>query len=181
MTALRNSLGIVCAAAFMLCCATVWVAIVAPRSSFAQTVAKVAPMADIHAVAAEMALESGDFARAKGESRAELSVSPVREDGWVRLAKVDLALHHGLTMEGQDDLAHSYDAEPFDLQASSLRMTVMLDHFAALSATLRMSLDDELNAWASSPGLHRRLSSLLADPHTPPGAKLAIQVALAPV
>ena len=179
MTALRNSLGVVCAVAFILCCGVIWAAVIAPRSGFALAVSGIAPLSDSHAFAAEAALQSRDVSRAKTQSRAELSVSPVREDAWLRLAEADAALHGGVTTDGQDALSHSYDAAPFDLQATSPRLSFMLAHYAELSPGLTMSLTDELNAWMASPALRRRLASLAADPHTSAAAKAALLAALA--
>ena len=137
------------------------IALITPASPTAQAATTFLPLAEPHAAAARRALAQGDFPIARAETRAELSIAPVREDAWLRLVKLDILQHHRLSPEGAAALSHSYDALPYDLNPESERIPIALANLEDMPPSLQSSAWDELRVWASSHTLRRRLLSLM--------------------
>ncbi len=127
--------------------------IAAPAAGLSLAMARVLPLSAPHAAVAQAALNRSAFAQAASETNAELAVSPIRDDAWLRLAKIDLAEHNDITDVGAGALGHAYDARPYDLDPQSSRVSFVLDHYSALPASVKYSALDELGVWARSPAL----------------------------
>ncbi len=115
-----------------------------PRQS--SGLAKVLPLAETHALAAEAAMRARDWSTAKAETRAELRVSPVRDDAWLRLAEIDVSQHGRLGPEGVAALSHAYDAVPYDLTAASRRRRFVRIHEVELPQGLHAQVEEEMSA-----------------------------------
>ncbi len=152
-------------------------ALIAPSSPSAGTIGAILPIGLPNAYRAEADLTRGDLAGATTQSRAELAISPLSQDAWVRLAEIDLAAHHRVTAEGSAALDHAYDARPYDLTASSKRLRLALLRFGDLPPGVQESVDGELAVWASQPHLRAVLQQLSATPIDPAG-RLAVMAAL---
>lgn len=118
----------------------------APAQSGA--LAKVLPLAEVHAQAAEAAMGRRDWAVAKAETRAELGASPVRDGAWLRLAEIDVAEHGRLGPEGVAALGHAYDARPYDLDPHSRRRRFVHVHEVELSKDLHAQVEEEMSGGA---------------------------------
>ncbi len=150
----------------------------APNSVASRFAARVLPISEPHAAAAIAALANHDLQTASLETKAELSIAPVRQDGWVRLAKIDLKAHGKLTADGVTALSHAYDTVPYDLHPSSERLRFALQNFTALPPDLRDSVQDELSIWSAAPPLRQTLKSLKLQIKDPQGVE-ALRSALA--
>jgi hypothetical protein len=126
---------------------------------------------------AEAAFAKGDLVEATKQSRAELGISPLNQDAWVRLAEIDVASHHRLTGEGAAALDHAYDARPYDLDARSPRLRLALTRFGDLPSSVQESVNGELAVWASQPHLRGALQRLVPSLVDPAGRQ-AVRVAL---
>ena len=128
-----------------------------PTAPGAFGVAQVLPIPQPRASAAEIALSRGDAGLAAKLTANELSVSPVRQDAWLRMARADMSQHRSLTAIGQGALEHAYDTVPYDLDPASARLPFALAHFSVLTLSVQQSVRDELGVWAASSTLRRAL------------------------
>lgn len=104
-----------------------------------------------HRSAASTAAVGADWNIVRKESLAELRVSPVAEDAWLRLAQVDAAVRGGkLGPNGLDALSHAYDAEPYELGSSRIRRDFVRRHLDELTGDLRSQVEQESNVAADS-------------------------------
>jgi hypothetical protein len=147
-------------------------AMLAPSQTASLLVARILPISEPHAAAAVAALANHDLQTAARETKAELSIAPVRQDGWVRLAKIDLQAHGKLTADGAAALSHAYDTAPYDLDPNSERLRLALQNFTDLPPELRDSVKDELGVWSSAPPLRQALQSLTRQIKDPEGVEV---------
>jgi len=152
-------------------------ALLAPGAALSSLIASMAPIAPPKAYRADRALAGGDLITAAAESRAELAVSPLRQDAWLRLAAIDLAQHHQLTAQGVAALDHAYDALPYDLDPQSARLRFALAQFQSLTPDVQASVRAELTVWANSMPLRAALQALRSTLRNPAGQS-AIRLAL---
>jgi hypothetical protein len=132
------------AAVLLLACSVpLLIAEVFPRSSAGRMIAMRFPVGSVHANLAELAFAQGDWDDAEAHSRAELSISPVRQDAWLRLARTDVARRGALTRAGTEALIHSYEAEPYDLSPRGLRRCFVRAHFAGAPPALAEAVEAE--------------------------------------
>ena len=117
------------------------------------------PVSEPYAHTAERALSVGDAHTASAATLRELSVSPLAEDAWVRLARIDESEHAHLTTRGDEALQHAYDALPYDAGPGTQRSNFVLTHFDELSPALREQVGEELHVWARSGALESEVQS----------------------
>ncbi len=163
-------MGVALAAVFVVCALATSLALIGPRLGLSDLIATVLPIIEPNARLADQALARGDLDAATARSRAELAVTPLAQDAWLRLAMIDLGRHGRLTLPGVTAIDHAYDALPYDLNPNSTRLRFVLNHFAALPAGVQASVRAELAVWANRPVLRTALQSLRPSVNDPQGA-----------
>lgn len=115
-----------------------------PGLALSRDAAALLPLGEPHGHSAETSWTGRDLAATKAESVAELRVSPVAADAWLRLAEADADRHAGkLSPEGIEAISHAYDAEPYELGGSTKRRDFVHRHMGELSRDLRFQVEQE--------------------------------------
>ncbi len=125
--------------------AEIW-ARLSPASRASRGLAERLPLAEPHALAADAALSRKDLVSARRETLAELRISPVRANAWLRLAQIDAAGGGRLGPEGIAALQHAYDAAPYDLSPGQARHRFAVQHASELPHDLHAQVEAEAAA-----------------------------------
>jgi len=169
--------GVALAAAFVVVALASSFALIRPGERLSDLIATVLPIIAPNAQLADHAFARGDLDAATARSQAELAVTPLAQDAWLRLAMVDLSRHGRLTLPGVTAIDHAYDTLPYDLNPNSTRLRFVLNHFGALPPGVQASVRAELAVWANRPALRRSLQRFRPGVNDPQGAR-ALSVTL---
>lgn len=162
--------GVALAAAFVVVALASSFALIRPGERLSDLIATVLPIIEPNAQLADQAFARGDLDAATARSQAELAITPLAQDAWLRLAMVDLGRHGRLTLPGATAIDNAYDALPYDLNPNSTRLRFVLNHFGALPPGVQASVRAELAVWSNRPVLRVALQQLHSSVNDPQGA-----------
>jgi hypothetical protein len=108
-----------------------------------------------------LGLTPPDFETATGATRKALAQAPYDPSAWLRLAYIDAA-DGELGPEGLQALERSYQLLPFDQYVAVWRVRFALEHWGALSPSIRAAVKSETFAFASTSRYYVMMSSLAA-------------------